>query len=74
MNTFLDFLRGEKYRPTANNRKETKGRLVRKHYISRYTTDSEKREKLIAQWREHGVSSIEIERRLRQKKCILQAS
>lgn len=55
----------------ANNRKETKGRLVRKQYVPRYTTDEKKREELIKQWKEDGVSSIEIARRLRQKKTIL---
>lgn len=55
----------------TNNRKETKGRLVRKQYISLYATDEEKREKLVSQWKEDGVPSYEIERRLRQKRVIL---
>nr|WP_303661278.1 hypothetical protein [Bacteroides intestinalis] len=33
----------------ANNRKETKGRSVRKQYIPLYTTDTKKREELVAQ-------------------------
>ena len=55
----------------SNNRKETKGRAVRKQYVPLYTTDVKKREKLVAQWKEEGVSSFEIERRLRQNKLIL---
>ena len=55
----------------SNNRKETKGRAVRKQYVPLYTTDAKKREKLVAQWKEEEVSSSEIERRLRQKKLIL---
>lgn len=55
----------------TNNHKETKGRLVRKQYIPLYTTDEKKREKLVSQWKENGVPSYEIERRLRQKKVIL---
>lgn len=57
---------------TTNNRKETKGRLVRKQYIPLYTTDEKKREKLVSQWKENGVPSYEIERRLRQKRVVLQ--
>lgn len=71
---FLNFLRGEKYCPTANNKKETKGRLARKQYVPRYTLDVKKREELIKQWKKDGVSSIEIARRLRQKKCVLHAT
>lgn len=59
---------------TANNRKETEGRLVRKQYVPVYTTNEEKREKLISQWKEEGVPSYEIARRLRQKKVILAES
>lgn len=55
----------------ANNRKETRGRTVRKQYVPLYTTDEKKREKLVNQWREEGVPSYEIERRLRQKRLIL---
>ena len=55
----------------VNNRKETRGRLVRKQYVPLYTTDEKKREKLVSQWREEGVSSYEIERRFRQKRLIL---
>ena len=55
---------------TTNNRKETKGRLVRKQYIPLYTTNEKKREELISQWKKDGVPSYEIERRLRQKKVI----
>lgn len=55
----------------SNNRKETKGRTVRKQYVPLYTTDAKKREKLVAQWEEEGVPSYEIERRLRQKRLIL---
>lgn len=56
---------------TTNNRKETKGRLVRKQYIPLYTTDKKKREKLVSQWQENGVPSYEIEHRLRQKRVVL---
>lgn len=56
---------------TTNNRKETKGRLVRKQYIPLYTTNEKKREKLVSQWQEEGVPSYEIERRLRQKRVVL---
>lgn len=56
---------------TTNNRKETKGRLVRKQYIPLYTTDGKKREKLVSQWKENGVPSYEIERRLRQNRVVL---
>lgn len=60
------------FKPTkSNNRKETKGRTVRKQYIPLYTTDKKEREKLVAQWKEDGVPSYEIERRLRQKTVIL---
>lgn len=55
----------------SNNRKETRGRAVRKQYIPLYTTDEKKREKLASQWREKGVPSYEIERRFRQKRLIL---
>lgn len=64
-----------KYNPFApiytNNRKESKGRAYHKQYIPLYTTDKKKRAELIAQWHEEGISSIEIERRLRQKRVIL---
>ena len=55
----------------VNNRKETRGRAVRKQYVPLYTTNEKEREKLVSQWREEGVSSYEIERRLRQKRLIL---
>ena len=55
----------------ANNRKETKGRSVKKQYAPLYTTDKKEREKLANKWREEGVSSYEIERRFRQKRMIL---
>lgn len=55
----------------SNNRKETKGRAVRKQYAPLYTTDKKKRERLVKQWKEDGVPSYEIERRLRQKRIIL---
>lgn len=58
----------------SNNRKETKGRTVRKQYVPLYTTDKKEREKLVAQWKEEGVPSYEIERRLRQKRLILHES
>ena len=58
----------------ANNRKETKGRSVRIQYILLYTTDTKKREELVAQWKEDGVPSYEIERRLRQKRTVLHES
>lgn len=71
MNRFFNALTGV-YRPVSvNNRKETKGRLTRKQRVPLYTTDPEKREKLIAQWQTEGVSSYEIERRLRQERLIL---
>lgn len=56
---------------TTNNRKETKGRLVRKQYVPLYTSDKKQREKLASQWRKEGVLSYEIERRFRQKRLIL---
>lgn len=55
----------------SNNRKETKGRTVHKQYVLLYTTNEKEREKLVAQWKEDGVPSYEIERRLRQKRLIL---
>lgn len=55
----------------TNNRKETKGRMVHKQYVPLYTTDTKEREKLVAQWKEEGVPSYAIERRLRQKRLIL---
>lgn len=58
-------------RKTSNNRKETRGRAVRKQYIPLYTTDKKEREKLASQWRKEGVLSYEIERRFRQKRLIL---
>ena len=71
MNRFMNSFLG-KYRPTsANNRKETKGRSVRKQYVPLYTTDEKKREELVAKWKEEGVPSYEIARRLRQKRVIL---
>lgn len=71
MNRLTNAILG-KYRPTkTNNRKETKGRLVRKQYIPLYTTNEKKREELIAQWKEDGVPSYEIECRLRQKRLVL---
>ena len=63
------------YRPDkANNRKETKGRGVRKQYVPLYTTNAKKREELVAQWKEEGVPSYEIERRFRQKRVVLHES
>lgn len=71
MNRFLNAILG-KYRPTkANNRKETKGRSVRKQYVPLYTTDVDKRKKLVDERKKEGVPSYEIERRLRQKRVIL---
>lgn len=71
MNNLFNVINGH-YRPTkTNNRKETKGRLVRKQYIPLYTTNEAKREELVAQWRKEGVPSYEIERRLRQKRVVL---
>lgn len=58
-------------RKSANNRKETSGRAVRKQYVPLYTTDTKKREELANRWREEGVPSYEIEHRFRQKKLIL---
>lgn len=58
----------------SNNRKETKGRAVRKQYVPLYTTNEKEREKLVARWKEDGVPSYEIERRLRQKRMILHES
>ena len=58
----------------SNNRKETKGRSVRKQYIPLYTTNTKKRKELVAQWKEDGVPSYEIERRLRQKRAVLHES
>ena len=55
----------------SRNRKETKGRTGRKQYVPCYTLDVKKREALIKQWQKDGVSSIEIARRLRQKKLII---
>lgn len=50
-------------RKSANNRKETSGRSVRKQYVPLYTTNKKEREKLAEQWRSEGVPSYEIERR-----------
>lgn len=59
---------------SVNNRKETRGRQVRKQYVPLYTTDAKKREELADKWREEGVPSYEIERRFRQKKLILHSA
>lgn len=69
--SILSRLLGQYRTGEANNRKETKGRGVRKQYAPLYLAKGKKREELEARWKEEGVPSYEIERRFRRKQLVL---